>query len=44
MPIESVQASFFFVGQGEELTPDQMLSKDQILAEWQRVIDQLVEG
>jgi DNA helicase-2/ATP-dependent DNA helicase PcrA len=44
VPIENVQASFFFVGQGEELTPDQMLTKDQILAEWQRVIDQLVES
>jgi DNA helicase-2/ATP-dependent DNA helicase PcrA len=44
VPIENVQASFFFVGEGEELTPDQMLTKDQILAEWQRVIDQLVES
>jgi DNA helicase-2/ATP-dependent DNA helicase PcrA len=43
VPIETVQASFFFVGEGQELTPEQMLSKEQILAEWQKVIDQLVE-
>jgi DNA helicase-2/ATP-dependent DNA helicase PcrA len=44
MPIEKVQASFFFVGEGEELTPDVILGREEILAEWQKVLEQLVEG
>ncbi len=44
LPIENVQASFFFVGVGEELTPEKVLDKQEILNEWQKVIDQLVEN
>ena len=43
LPIEKVQASFFFVGEGVELTPDAILGRDEILAEWNRVLQQLVE-
>jgi hypothetical protein len=43
MPIEKVQASFFFVGEGEELTPEVILGREEILAEWQKVLEQLVE-
>lgn len=43
MPIEKVQASFFFVGEGEELTPEAILGKAEILEEWNRVLAQLVE-
>jgi len=43
MPIEKVKASFFFVGAGQELTPDGLLGREQILAEWQKVLDQLVD-
>ena len=42
MPIEKVKASFFFVGVSQELTPDALLGRDEILAEWQKVLDQLV--
>jgi hypothetical protein len=44
LPIEKVQASFFFVGESVELTPDVILGRDEILAEWNRVLQQLVEG
>ncbi|MFM1796103.1 MAG: hypothetical protein RLZZ340_780, partial [Actinomycetota bacterium] len=43
MPIEKVQASFFFVGEGEELTPKAILGKAEILEEWNLVLAQLVE-
>ena len=43
MPIEKVKASFFFVGVSEELTPDVLLGREEILAEWQKVLDQLVD-
>lgn len=43
LPIEKVQASFFFVGEGVELTPEAILGRDEILAEWNRVLQQLVE-
>ena len=43
LPIEKVQASFFFVGEGVELTPESILGRDEILAEWNRVLQQLVE-
>jgi DNA helicase-2/ATP-dependent DNA helicase PcrA len=42
MPIEKVKASFFFVGVSQELTPDALLGREEILAEWQKVLDQLV--
>jgi DNA helicase-2/ATP-dependent DNA helicase PcrA len=42
MPIEKVKASFFFVGVSEELTPNALLGRDEILAEWQKVLDQLI--
>lgn len=42
MAIEKVKASFFFVGVSQELTPDGLLGRDEILAEWQKVLDQLV--
>ena len=43
MPIEKVQASFFFVGEGEELTPEVILGREEILSEWKKVLEQLVE-
>ena len=43
MPIEKVQASFFFVGEGEDLTPKAILGKAEILEEWNLVLAQLVE-
>lgn len=43
LPIEKVQASFFFVGEGVELTPDVILGREEILTEWNKVLDQLVE-
>jgi DNA helicase-2/ATP-dependent DNA helicase PcrA len=43
LPIEKVQASFFFVGDGVELTPEAILGRDEILSEWNRVLQQLVE-
>ncbi len=43
LPIERVQASFFFVGDGVELTPDVILGREEILSEWKKVLDQLVE-
>ncbi len=43
LPIDKVQASFFFVGEGVELTPDTILGRDEILTEWNRVLQQLVE-
>jgi DNA helicase-2/ATP-dependent DNA helicase PcrA len=43
MPIDKVKASFFFVGVSEELTPDVLLGREEILAEWQKVLDQLVD-
>ncbi len=43
MPIEKVQASFFFVGEGVELTPKAILGREEILAEWNKVLQQLVE-
>jgi DNA helicase-2/ATP-dependent DNA helicase PcrA len=43
MPIEKVQASFFFVGESVELTPKAILGKEEILAEWAKVLAQLVE-
>ena len=42
MPIEKVKASFFFVGVSQELTPDALLGREEILTEWQKVLDQLV--
>lgn len=42
MPIEKVKASFFFVGVSEELTPSSLLGREEILAEWQKVLDQLI--
>ena len=42
LPIEKVKASFFFVGVSEELTPKQLLGREEILAEWQKVLDRLV--
>ncbi|MEY4499275.1 MAG: hypothetical protein RL319_263 [Actinomycetota bacterium] len=42
MPIEKVKASFFFVGVSEELTPNALLGREAILAEWQKVLDQLI--
>lgn len=44
MPIEKVQASFFFVGESFELTPELILGRDEILEEWHSVLEQLVEG
>ena len=41
MPIEKVQASFFFVGVAEELTPDALLGREEILSEWNKVLAQL---
>jgi len=43
LPIEKVQASFFFVGEGVELTPDVILGREEILSEWNKVLDQLVD-
>jgi DNA helicase-2/ATP-dependent DNA helicase PcrA len=43
MPIEKVQASFFFVGDNEELTPDVLLGRAEILAEWNKVLAKLVD-
>jgi DNA helicase-2/ATP-dependent DNA helicase PcrA len=43
MPIEKVQASFFFVGEGVELTPKAILGREEILTEWNKVLQQLVE-
>jgi DNA helicase-2/ATP-dependent DNA helicase PcrA len=43
LPIEKVQASFFFVGEGVELTPDVILGREEILTEWNKVLDQLVD-
>jgi len=42
MPIEKVKASFFFVGVAQELTPPALLGRAEILAEWQKVMEQLV--
>lgn len=42
LPIEKVKASFFFVGVSEELTPSKLLGREEILNEWQKVLDQLV--
>lgn len=42
IPIEKIKASFFFVGVAEELTPDVILGRDEILSEWQKVLGQLV--
>jgi hypothetical protein len=42
MAIEKVKASFFFVGVSEELTPNALLGREAILAEWQKVLDQLI--
>jgi len=43
LPIERVQASFFFVGEGVELTPEKILGREEILAEWNNVLAQLIE-
>lgn len=43
MPIEKVQASFFFVADSVELTPDTLLGREEILTEWNRVLSQLVD-
>lgn len=43
LPIEKVQASFFFVGDSVELSPKGILGKTEILEEWRKVLEQLVD-
>ncbi|MEN9714187.1 MAG: hypothetical protein RLZZ164_851 [Actinomycetota bacterium] len=43
IPIEEVNAVFFFVGAELEMGPDHLLDEKEILVEWQKVLDQLVE-
>lgn len=43
IPIEEVNAVFFFVGAELEMGPDHLLSRDEILTEWQKVLDQLIQ-
>jgi DNA helicase-2/ATP-dependent DNA helicase PcrA len=43
LPIEKVQASFFFVGESVELAPKGILGKAEILDEWRKVLEKLVD-
>ncbi|MFM6963477.1 MAG: UvrD-helicase domain-containing protein [Micrococcales bacterium] len=41
IPLEKIKATFFFVGEGVTLTPSKLFSREEILAEWQAVLDRV---